>query len=237
MHAGQVAAFQFQTAAGGGTGGQHDGLVAAALQFGQADVRALAHTGIAAETHADLFKTADLGGHHVIGQTVGGDAVTQHAAGERTGFEDRDRIAHEGQEPGAGKTGRTGTHHGHLADVTAHGLFQRHLRGPVAEHMLHGIDIDSAVHTGTGACGFTGMEADTAGDGRERLDSQIIARGFVQVALLDQIMVAANIHTRRTGRHAGISAPVLSQGEIRQAGRFSCSCRNRYRLRDRYFES
>ena len=104
---GRDEAFQFQTAAGGGTGGQHDGLVAAALQFGQADVRALAHTGIAAETHADLFKTADLGGYHVIGQTVGGDAVTQHAAGERTGFEDRDRIAHEGQEPGAGKTGRT----------------------------------------------------------------------------------------------------------------------------------
>ena len=102
VHVLGLAALQRNPTSGAGTGGQHDSLEAAPLQFLQRNIPVTAHAGIAAEDNAQRLKARHLRRHNGIRQAIGRNAVTQHAAGEGSRFKDRHRIAQLHKEPRTG---------------------------------------------------------------------------------------------------------------------------------------
>ena len=203
MHALGLAAVQRDPTSGAGARSQHNSLEAAPFQFLQRNVPIPAHAGIAAEDNAQGLKARHLRRHNGIGQAIGRNTVAQHAAGEGSRFKDRHRIAQLRQKPRARQARRTGTNNGDLCNMATLRLFGRHLRGPVAEHLFHPVDIDRRIHSRAGAAGFARMEADPPGNGRERLSLHIKTRGPIKIALLYPVMRAADIDACRAGRHTG----------------------------------
>ena len=109
---------------------------------------AAAHA-VEVEVHTGTAQAVHFGGHHVLGQTEGGDAVDEHAAGFVQGFEHVHLEAVGGADARTGQGGGTGADAGHLLALDGHGT------GIGAGHLLTGAGGDVAV----------GHEAFQAADG------------------------------------------------------------------------
>ncbi len=160
------------------------------------------------EIHAHAEDVADLLVEHLLGQTIRGDAVAEHAAGLRTGLQQGDGVALLAQVEGGGQPGRTGAHHGHrLAGVRGR-TGGREVGGPlVVGEALERTYGDRLVHGRAAALILAGVRAHAAqdaGQGGRLADHRV---GVGEAALGDHADVSGRVHARRAGlaarRHQG----------------------------------
>ena len=135
-----------------GPDSQEDGVVAALLEAGHREVAPELDVG--GELDAEIEDLVDLEVEHVLGQTVLGDAVAQHAPRLGLGLEHRDLVAAEGEVVGAGQPRRARPDDRHLLAVR-----RGHARTPgvlvaqveVGEVALDVVDADRLVEQGAPA--------------------------------------------------------------------------------------
>ena len=82
---------------------------AAGTLFGQQ----ILHRVVENDLDAQVFDAFDLGVHHVAGQSVFGDAVAHHAAGQLAGIVDLHLMTDPGQVVGRGEPRGAGADHQH----------------------------------------------------------------------------------------------------------------------------
>ena len=196
-------------------------LVALFAQLLDGDV--LADFNAAFELHAHLAQHVDLGLDNVLADAEARDAVDEHAAGHGFLLEHDRAVALNGQEVGAGHTGRAAADDGDLLVkfLVCAGVHGRHV-AVLGLHVLLGdelfdlVDGQRLVDGAAGAGILAVLSADATADSRERvilLDElervgiAAVAR-HLDVALDGDVCRAGSLAGRRAGR-PGLDASVL----------------------------
>ena len=169
------------------------------------DVRDL---GVELERHAEVEDALDLGIEHIARQPVFRNAEAHHAAGERPGLVDLDRMAEPAQMIGGRQAGRPGADHQHALAA----LGRRRREAPalpdrlVAEETLDRIDADRFVDLGAIAGAFARVIADAPHDRRQRIVLRQHAPGALVIAGFGVRQPALDVLARRAGVIAGRQA-------------------------------
>ena len=124
----------------------------------------IGHLQVAEYAHAHAGDAGDFLRQHIARQAVGGDAEMQHAAGQRPGFVQLNRVASAGEVVGGGEAGWPGADD----QDTFAGRWRGDARQPalrqggVAKETFDGVDADRCVQRCAIAAGFARVVADAA---------------------------------------------------------------------------
>ncbi len=159
---------------------------------------------------AGLKNLAHLRFHHIARQAVFRNPQIQHSAGDRSGFKNRDRIAHQREIVSGRQSHRPAADHRNLVGkfflpapfIDVDGMLRL---GPVllGEKSLQRADGNGPVDFAAAAGGFAGMRADASADAGQRIGLARQSIGLFEAALGNQADVASGVGMRRTGHHAG----------------------------------
>ncbi len=189
--------------------------VEAALAQRRGDVRDL---GVQLERHAQIEDPLDLGVEHVAREAVLGDAEAHHAAGQRAGLVDRDRVAEASEVVGSGQArgARADDEHALAGRRRGHVDRPAPLDRLVAEEPLDRVDPDRLVDLHAVARGLTGVVADAPHHSGQRVVLHQLPPGGLVVAplgvvepLLDVLAGGAGVVARRQpiDVHRALDAP------------------------------
>ena len=156
------------------------------------------------ERDAHVGDAPDLGVDDVARQSVLGDAVAQHAPGQRRGFVDHDLVAQQAKVVGRGQARGPGSYDEDTlaarCGVDGDGPPRRDRL--VAQEALDGVDTDGLIDLHPIARGLARMEAGATHDrGQGVLAHDDAPRGLV-VALLGVVQPALDVFRGRTGVRA-----------------------------------
>jgi len=209
MNAIEVNAGDGEIAAAVGADGQKNGVESLLAEFGDLKVTA----GAVIEFQVDVASgknLADLGFDDVAGETVLGDAEIEHAAGDGSGLEDSDGIAHEGEVVGGGEPDRAGADDSDFEGQFGFDGAGVHVDvmlglGPITlgEKTLEGADGNGFVDLTAAAGGFAGMSANAAADTGKRVGAAGVLIRFFETALGNEADVTTCVGVRRAGHHTG----------------------------------
>ncbi len=157
-----------------------------------------------ADLHAGIGDEAKVGLHHVIGQPVGGDAVTQHATGLVQRLENRHRVPEQREEPGSGQAARTRADDRHAhAGAGEGGGRSAPLGAALGGDALQGADGHRRVELAARAPRLAGMEARMAAHQRERDAVADDVERRAELAEADMADIARHIDAGRAGTRTG----------------------------------
>ena len=163
----------------------------------------LSDGGIADGLEARLLEALNLVIQYLSRQTVGRDAVAQHAAQLLTLLIHRHIVAHDTEIVGRTEAGGTAADHGDLLAGGLHACRRRHLALMLHGKALQTPDIHGIVHHGSAAAHLTGMLADETADRRQGIILPDELHRIMISALMHQGNVARNVHVGRTLEHTG----------------------------------
>ena len=207
-----------------GTGADEDRLETLAVeQF--VDGNRTAHHYVGLDRHAESADAVDFRLHHpFLRKTELRNAVLQHAARLVEHFKNRHGITQFRQVAGAGQSGRTAAHDGHL-DAVGRGLLNRHAAvrtAPVGHEPFQFADghrlAFHAQHTAAFALRL--LRTHAAADGRQRTVARNRAGRFGEFASLHLRDKQRNPDSHRTLLHASRIAAVQATGGFQYRLRF-----------------
>ncbi len=185
---------------------------------------------------AGLENLADLRLYHVARQAVFRNSQIEHSTRDRSGFEDRDRVAHQGKIVCGRKSHRAAADDGNFVRkfllpapfVDVDGMLRL---GSVllGQKSLQRANRDGLVDLAAPAGSLTRMRAHASADAGQRIGFARQAIGLFETTLGDQADVAPGVGVGRTRHHAGevgvqpVPVDLLVFESFQHCGTFSLS--------------
>ena len=171
------------------------------LQLLKGDFLTYRHVGMG--LNAQRQNGVDLRIQLFPGETVAGNAVTQHTAQLSAFFEDGDLVAHQRQIVGTAQAAGTAANDGHALSCGRCAFRLRHIAGMIHRIALQPTNIQRRIdHISAAAC-LAGVLADIGAGSGHGIILADQAHGVGAAALAYQCHIAGYIHTCRTHGHAG----------------------------------
>lgn len=184
-----------------GTDGHKDGVKAPLVALTQY----ILHLVVEGQRHPGGQDAGNFPIQHVAGQSIGGNAKAQHAAGERARLADLHLMTEPVEVPGARKPGGARAYDQYLLAAGGRGGCRLPAPGQrlVTKKAFDGVNGDGFIHPGAVAGALAGVITDPAVDGRQRIFFDQGLPGRFKAPGLGQGEPGLNVFTGRAGVIAG----------------------------------